>query len=227
VLSLKAKGEDEFRRMILRTFRIYLLLGMIVPFTTLSSHGQDIVALAGRVIVSSGDSFAIDVNNVRRQLLRRSAIYVGDVVESSDNSSIQLRMVDGSLISLQCNSQLKIEEYVYNEDKDDLIVLRLLRGTLRTITGRVGEVDRDGYNFFVGDTQVKIRGTDFEVSMAESGIIYFGTYDGGSTIVNSFGEVGLGVNADQDFASVEPGQAPRGTLLQPPQLGNVSNPNCL
>jgi len=223
------KHSGALLQMNLRGFRIYFLFGMLLPFVLSGSHGQEVDVLAGRVIAVSGDAFAVDViNNSRRNLSRRSEIYVRDVIETGDRSSIQLRMVDSGLISLQCNSQLKIEAYEFNDEREDLIVLRLLRGTLRTITGKVGQMGRDQYNFHVGDTQLKIRGTDFEVSIAESGVVYFGTYDGGTTLVNAFGEVDLGVGADQDFAIVEPGKAPRGTLLQPPQLGALANaaPNC-
>lgn len=194
---------------------IFLLLLLSL---SIRSVAQDSEFIAGRVTMTYGDAEAVDQNNARRELARRSDIYEGESVETHDQSSIQLRMVDSALISLGCTSTLKIENYIYEDAATDAVTLRLLRGVLRTITGQVGEQYPDRYRLLVGDTRLEVRGTDIEVRLDEDGTIYIANYDGGITVRNPLGSVDLGIGGDTDFAIVEPDKAPRGLRIQPQQL---------
>lgn len=175
--------------------------------------------IAGRVISAAGDVFA-EIENVNsvRQLVRRSEIYSGEVVITSGDAAAQLRLSDASLISLACNSSLKIEDYRFEDYPNDKVTLRLLSGRFRTITGRIAELNRESYRLLVGGTHVEVRGTDFEVVLKENGTVYFANYDGGITLVNSLGSLKLGIGGNVDFGVVEPGSAPLGLASYPQQL---------
>lgn len=198
------------------------ILVCMVLCAWVTSGAQQTNPVAGRVVTSSGDVYAVEANNSSRRLIRRSVIYAGDTIETNDQSNVQLRMIDSAIVTLRCESSLKIEEYRHEQDQDDLVVLRLLMGGLRTITGSVGQQHSNRYRFFAGESQVEIMGTDFEVQLEDDGTIYFANYDGGITITNPHGSVKLGIGADADFAVVEPGEAPRVLYFQPQQLGSTS-----
>lgn len=214
---MKTKAGSLIERIAIRHFLAYLFL-----CTSFVSDAQELDFLVGRIVMSFGDVYALDVNNANRQLVRRSIFYVGETIKTSDQSHAQLRMTDSGLIALRCQSTLKIEEYAYKQDEDDLITLRLIQGGVRTITGQIGQQSRDRYRFLAGESRVEIRGTDFEVRLGENGDAYFGVFDGGITVANAYGSVRLGIGENADFAIVEPGQAPRALRLPPQQLGSTS-----
>ncbi len=195
-------------------------LALLLPLPLFSQ--QDVIA--GRVIFASGNVIA-ELENVRsiRRVIRRSPIYTGDTIITSESGRTQLRMSDSALINLGCNSSLKIEEYSFEDTASNRATLRLLSGHVRTITGQIGKQNAASYRFLVNESRIEIRGTDFEVVLNENGNTYIGNYEGGITIVNRMGSVRLGIGGDVDFAVIMPGQAPKGLYSQPQQLGLLNS----
>lgn len=197
-----------------------LVLGMCTLFysTSLIAQSSDI---AGRVISSIGDVTAVyESTRTSRAIVRRSAVYPLEIIETYEGGTVQIRMIDSALISLGCNSSLKIENYSYSSDvANDIASMRLLSGRLRTITGAIGEQNPQSYQFYVGGISIKIRGTDFEVVYEESnGTIFVAAYDGGITVDSPLGSIDLGIGADNDFARIAVGSEPEGFLIQPPGM---------
>jgi hypothetical protein len=104
--------------------------------------------------------------------VRGAALSEGDVVVSEKDSLAQIVFSDGSQIALRPNSRLSITQYHYDKDqpREDHMLLDLLRGGLRTITGLVGKRgDMKAYSMRLGATAtIGIRGTDFVARLCES-----------------------------------------------------------
>lgn len=181
--------------------------------------------IAGRVISASGEVTAIEEQlTTYRRVTRRSEIYVRDTIRTSDQSRVQIRMLDSAILSLGCESSLKIEAYDYEESAaNDQLALRLLSGRFRTITGAIGEQNPQRYRFLVGDITIQILGTDYEVNYdPQTRIAYVGVYDGSVRITNPQGSISLGIGGNADFARIEPGMKPEEMLNQPTQLGSTA-----
>ena len=202
----------------MRTNLIHCLSVCLVLCVASASTAQTRNLPAGRVVTAFGDAFSVDVNNARSLIARRSDIHSGDIIQTLDQAYVQIRMVDSAILALRCQSALSIEEYQFEESEEDQVELRLIAGSVRTITGQISSQNRNSYNFAVGESSVEIRGTDFEVSLQKDGVAYFANYDGGITVSNPQGSVRLGIDGDANFAVVEPGQAPRALSNQPSQL---------
>lgn len=112
------------------------------------------------------------------KLKRRSLIFEKDVIHVGNNGRAQFRMVDQSLISLQQNSVLKIKKYhVKNGAVKGSVLLELLSGGLRTITGAIGKGNKKAYELRTPLATIGVRGTDYEVEIVPSGM-YVATWEG-------------------------------------------------
>jgi len=65
---------------------------------------------AGMVVAASGQCFA-EAGGQRRALRIDDPIYLGETVDVSAGAKLQLRMADGSIISLASGSRLKINNF--------------------------------------------------------------------------------------------------------------------
>ena len=111
-------------------------------------------------------------------LKRRSAIFEQDEVHVGNDGRAQFRMIDQALISVQENSILQIKDYKYKKGaKNNSVLLELLSGGLRTITGAVGKDNKKAYELRTPLATIGIRGTDYEVEIVSSGM-YVAVWDG-------------------------------------------------
>jgi len=101
--------------------------------------------------------------------------------------------------------------------------IELIRGGFRTITGAIGEQNRENYDASISNfATIGIRGTDYEVVITAQNEMITGVYDGGTVISSIEGSLDLGIQADYDFAIIRsPGSPPEGLMVQPAELGDL------
>lgn len=172
-----------------------------------------------------GNVQAVDANGNARSLRRRDVVQVGDTLVTGDDAYAQVRMVDDAQIALQENTRFAVVDYRYTGTPgSDVSRLSLLEGGFRTITGAIGQQNRDAYETEVaGFATIGIRGTDYQVVILPGNRIVTGVFDGGTTVSNGVGALNLGIGADFDFAEIEsPNSPPTGVTEQPPELGDIA-----
>lgn len=170
----------------------------------------------GKVIVTKGDTYALDNTNLRRALQRRSDIFEGDTVVTGADSEIHIRFEDNAVLALAENSELRISEYRGPTNTGgENILLELLSGGLRTITGSFSDNDKNAYELRTPNASIGIRGTHYEAALGRSGLVV-GVYDGGIRVTNQSGSVELGRDASFSFARVANRTSPIQGLLEPP-----------
>lgn len=94
--------------------------------------------LAGNVTSSQG-AVEAQSNGQSRFLSKGDPVCVGDTIMASPSGSVQIRMTDGGLVTIQPHAQLKIEKYVYQGTDRDSSLLVLLRGACHIVTGKIGK----------------------------------------------------------------------------------------
>ena len=203
-------------------YLISILFAFSAPFAMAQQPSEEVIA--GRVIVVKGEVIAVEPSGATRELIRRAAVYVGDTIVTSADSSAQLRMEDQALIALKESTQFAILEYEYEQSPaTDASTLQLIEGGFRTITGNIGSQNRDAYETRISNfATIGIRGTDYEVVLTPVGGVITGVYDGGTTFSNNNagGSIDLGINAEYDFAIInDPESPPVGLVVQPNELG--------
>lgn len=165
----------------------------VAPGATLA--GNDF----GLVWRISGEIWATDLRNSQRRVLRQGdAVRVGERLESGDKSEAVLTTRDAGLIALRPRSVFYAEAYVAQGKPKDRMALRLLKGSLRVITGWISVSNRDGYSLRTPSVTVGVRGTDHETYVlvqedAKSGDYLPGSYDkvnrGGTIMTTVAGSV--------------------------------------
>ena len=122
-----------------------------------------------RVDFASGNPAAISADGKSRALVKGSEIEVGETV-STQAGRAQLRFSDGAYMSLQPQTEFKIEEFKFSgrPDASDNIVMNLLKGGMRTITGLIGRTNRNAYRLKTDVATIGIRGTEYSVKYTNS-----------------------------------------------------------
>jgi hypothetical protein len=123
----------------------------------------------GMVILSLGKNFAQQPNTSSRALKRKSEIFNQDTVTTGAEGRLQLRFTDGSRLAIGKNSEFLIDKFQYSENKPEngKSVYKLLKGSLRTITGAISKADPANYELQTPIATIGVRGTDFIVALCD------------------------------------------------------------
>ncbi len=103
-------------------------------------------------------------------LARGSALQVGDVLSTTRNSTVRLRFTDGGETALRPDSRVVVQAYSYLSEapESDSLVISLLKGGLRAITGSIGKRGNvDAYKLNIKVATIGIRGTDYTARLCE------------------------------------------------------------
>lgn len=172
------------------------VLGLLAMFaTSFAFANATATSAAGSVsaITSAGTSRVVRVGDTLKQ---------GETVITGASSSAVLKFEDGQIAALGANSRLVITRYEYNaQGKSGNILLSLLSGGMRAITGLVGRSQPNNVSYRAGNYTIGIRGTDIYIAVVggevavtvEEGVITFTI--GNRTITVNAGQ-GVFVGAD-------------------------------
>ncbi|MGB7290626.1 MAG: FecR family protein [Thermodesulfobacteriota bacterium] len=99
-------------------------------------------------------------------------VYLGDKIETGDDSGVKILFNDDSLISLGANAAFEITEFVYTPAKRKSLS-NLIKGKLKGVIQRIPGVESD-IEFSTPNAVAGIKGTELYIDA--SGIFY--TYEG-------------------------------------------------
>jgi len=160
----------------------------------------------GQVIKSRGRAFVLSEDHKRRDLALGSEVFVGDRIFTGVEGFIRLSMIDDAKIDLRCNSEMRIEDYQLLRGANRS-VLRLIKGSVKKITGSIGKVAEDIYEMHTPIATVGVRGTEYAIRVLQS----HGC--DGSLDVNSDGlfvkvnKGAIDIKSDQQRVAMNSGQA--------------------
>jgi hypothetical protein len=104
-------------------------------------------------------------------------VYRVDLVTTGADSSSQLRMMDGGLLSMQADTELAIRNYQFDQGRSESSVsMELLKGGLRTITGTLPQSGKI-YQLDTPVATIGVRGTHYE-AILQQGDLYLAGWDG-------------------------------------------------
>lgn len=119
---------------------------------------------AGQVVWISGTVKATYPEQTPRILVRGAMVYEKDTIFTDDSSSGQISLTDNSMLTLNPQSTLVIEQYYFNEKKPQQggqSIMNLLKGGFRTVTGFVAKATPANYQMKTPVATIGVRGTDF------------------------------------------------------------------
>jgi len=191
-------------------FRLSMIAASLAALFSPALHA----AGAGRVDFATGGVNAVGPDGQTRPLTKGSEIAQGETIDTGTGRA-QLRFTDGGYVSLQPQTQFRLETYGYDKDdpKKNSVVMNLLKGGLRTITGLIGKTNREGYKLQTATATVGIRGTEFSITGFPDGSIQFYVSDGAIDVTNQSGSSTL--NGGQSAVVSTPNSAPAKTDEKP------------
>lgn len=177
-------------------------------------------ANVARVDFAAGDVSAVAPDGKRRPLVKGSQILVGETV-SIQQGRAQLRFADGAYMSLQPGTEFKIEEFRFTgtQDGTESIVMHLLKGGMRTITGLIGRANRQNYKLRTEVATIGIRGTEFSVRYTDSIEVFCA--EGAIFVQNEAGTVPLSSGEGARVVNVN---TPATKTDEPPVLSPQGSP---
>ena len=149
--------------------------------------GVAIAQTAARVDFAVGGATATGSDGRVRPLQKGSDILVGDLIDTG-KGRVQLRFLDGAQMALQPDTNFKVEEFRFAQkgEGNDGVVMNLIKGGMRTITGIIGRSNRAAYSLKTPSATIGIRGTEFTAEMRDTlrafcvqGLIFLGNGGGG------------------------------------------------
>jgi hypothetical protein len=126
----------------------------------------------------------------------------GSTVATGPGAQTVIRFDDGQIIVLNENTEFRIAQYSFNKAKpqSDNIVLRLLKGAMRSVSGLIASRNHSAYSLFAPQATIGIRGTDFMTALANNSL-YTSVTQGAITASNAAGSVTFSAGATGFVAS--------------------------
>lgn len=95
-------------------------------------------------------------------------LYAGDVLQTSDKSSVGVIFNDGTVVSLGAKSVFAVNTYRFKPSANDYAIdMGLSKGNAVVETGKIGKLAPQNFSFKIPQGTVGIRGTKFIVDVEE------------------------------------------------------------
>lgn len=185
---------------------------IITPAATVEKTVE--ISRAAKVVLVDGAVAVYSSARQRRALAVDDYVFEGDSIITGNDGELHLDMEDGGYMSVRPNTKMRIAKYRAKGDAGDTAVFRLFEGSLRSVTGWIGQFNRNNYLVRTPNATVGIRGTDHEplVIVPGSGVGEPGTYDkvneGGSYIQTPAGRAEV-APSQAGFVGHDKGAVPR------------------
>lgn len=187
----------QSRTAILHLARFLLVASLLVPAF---AQAQDAI---GRIIQTSGVVTAVNAAGAERRIARGSEVFIGETITTGPRGASQLRLSDGAVISLEADTFFSVDEYEYDGagGAADTTIMTMARGTMRTLTGTIGEDPTDTYELNTPFASIGVRGTEYAVVVDTTGRVRVFVFDGSVSVAPPTGGgaptiVGIGGQAD-------------------------------
>ena len=124
-------------------------------------------------------------NQNNKKLKSGDKIYFGDSVIVKDKSNSQILLLDETVMSVGSNSEIKIDEFIYDpKTKDGKILSQIKSGSMKVLTGGVSEKNPANLEIKVPAGTIGTRGTEFQATVdatnSQSKILLIGPGPGNS-----------------------------------------------
>ena len=139
-----------------------LFAGLLLAAGTLSGIAQA-AGPVGQITHLSGTLVSKRADGSTKLFSVKSQVQEGDTLSTEQDTYARIKFADGGEVVLRPGTQLKVEAYSFNRDKpkDDNILLSMLKGGMRAVTGLVGKRNREAVTVGTVTATIGIRGTHF------------------------------------------------------------------
>lgn len=137
----------------------YITLILIFPLFLFADIGK-VLALSGSVQILRDGKTIEAFNGI--------ALEEKDTIISGNNAQAQLMLNDKTTITVGKNSTFKIEEYFYDKTEQSKVTLKMEKGIFRTLTGKIGKINRERFKLKTKSAAISIRGTYVLMNLSDT-----------------------------------------------------------
>lgn len=186
----------------------------------------DASEMIGTITHLSGPLFAQKDDGKPLVLACGSSVEVGQILIAEQRTYARIKFIDGSIVTLRPNTRFTVKQLEFQQDQpqNDQLLMNLVKGGLRAVTGKIGKRgNQDAYRLTTPTATLGIRGTVYEarVCRKDCGINGPGSYYyvlvGQVMIKNSYGEI---IVSAGEYAFAGEDQTPE--LLKDPPSGDFT-----
>jgi hypothetical protein len=122
--------------------------------------------VVGRAVLVNGAVTVESVNGVARALAFGGPVYPGDTLQTGAKALALIAFRDDSRVTLQGDTRFKVEDYRYTPQAPDAgnIVLRLLKGSIRAMTGLLAKSHPQSFQVATVTGLIGVRGSGMDIS---------------------------------------------------------------
>ncbi len=138
--------------------------------TTANSNTSDTIQLMiGSVVSLQGQGWLVHSDETREKFSIGLSLKQGDSIHTAPQSTVEVKFLDGSSVTVKPSSQVNIEQYRWDEkNKKGISVFEFIKGAFRAISGLIAKDDPDNYEFKTPVATIGVRGTDFGARYCEN-----------------------------------------------------------
>ena len=126
-----AAGNRSFQR----------ILSVLIFLLAFPAYGDSVI---GHVLLARGEVIAVNQAGDSRGLSKNDQVFEGDSISTGVNGYVVVNLLDGEKLSLRQESSLILETFSQSKGQESLI-MSLLKGGLRAITGEIGKTRPSAY----------------------------------------------------------------------------------
>ncbi len=138
--------------------------GAQTPSPAAAAEPVRVVEHAGFVKMVRGDVQLLSASGVMRQAHAGDEVAPIERIVTGPDAAASVVLRDGSTLVVGPSSRLDLKEFAFDATtRDGNMLVALLRGSLRVITGLIGKTHPDAVRVETQTATIGIRGTDFIV----------------------------------------------------------------
>lgn len=143
--------------------RAFFCIGLLAGVAGQSAHAQ----VAGEVEFTRGVGFAQTAGQNARVLGKGLPLKEGDRLTTSEGATAIIKLQDGTRMTVRPSSEMLIQQFRYKDPaaSDNSMVMQLLKGGFRAITGFISKSSPDAARVVTKTATIGIRGTDFDARL--------------------------------------------------------------
>jgi hypothetical protein len=146
------------------------ILAALLAAPAMPVLAQSAPAQVGTVTHLSGVLVAKRADGGTRLLSVKSAVTEGETLSTEQGTYARVKFDDDAEVVLRPSTQLKIDSYQYQSARPerDNVLMSLLKGGMRSVTGLLGRRSRDKVKFGTATATIGIRGTHFGMLLCQN-----------------------------------------------------------
>ena len=143
---------------------------LLVLWFSLAALSAEAAETVGTVDRARGEASVLRQDQ-EHALAQGQPVQFLDVLRTQDSTRLEARFIDQSVLVLGDNSELTIDEMVYEPDTKGRAVLRLAKGVFRMTSGQVNKVSGGTLTVHTPLATIGVRGTDFWGQQSEDTLL--------------------------------------------------------